>query len=457
MSICVYDSLPDEAVEIRENVFVKEQGFEKEFDEIDEKAIHLVMFGEHSHKPVATCRIYESKKRGEFIFGRLAVVSECRGMNLGSQLIQKAEEIVRKKGGTFISLHAQCRVKKFYEKLGFCAYGIEDEDEGCPHLWMRKRLINSVAVLGAGAVGSYLIWGISALDDVELGVIAEGERAERIRRDGCLINDKVYRPQVWTPKEAKKADLLVVALKYNALLKALPSIKEAVGENTIVMSLMNGVDSEEIIAKEVGEPHVLYSVIKIASHKEKTGFYFNPETTIGIIFGELKTPYDSERVQAVKELFGKTEIHFRSTKYIREEVWSKYRLNVCNNLPQAILGAGVGCYRDSVHMKAISDKLKEELEAIALAKGIDMSKVENTSTQRSAVPPSARYSTLQDLDAGRQTEIEMFSGALMRMGKELGIPTPYNEYTYHMIKALEEKNEGVFDYRGENEEPVMFK
>ena len=138
-------------------------------------------------------------------------------------------------------------------------------------------------------------------------------------------------------------------------------------------------------------------------------------------------------------------------------MWSKYRLNVCNNLPQAILGAGVGCYRDSVHMKAISDKLKEELETIALAKGIDLSKVENTYTQRSAVPPSARYSNLQDLDAGRQTEIEMFSGALVRMGKELGIPTPYNEYTYHMIKALEEKNEGVFDYNKGNEEPVMFK
>ena len=49
--------------------------------------------------------------------------------------------------------------------------------------------------------------------------------------------------------------------------------------------------------------------------------------------------------------------------------------------------------------------------------------------------PSARYSTLQDLDAGRHTEIDMFSSALMRMGKELGIPTPYNEYTYHMIKV----------------------
>ena len=56
-------------------------------------------------------------------------------------------------------------------------------------------MIHSVAVLGAGAVGSYVIWGISSLDDVELGVIAEGERAERIKNEGCLINDKVYHPQ----------------------------------------------------------------------------------------------------------------------------------------------------------------------------------------------------------------------------------------------------------------------
>lgn len=69
-----------------------------------------------------------------------------------------------------------------------------------------------------------------------------------------------------------------------------------------------------------------------------------------------------------------------------------------------------------------------------------------SSRHGSLVPPATRYSTLQDLDAGRHTEIDMFSGALMRMGQELGIPTPYNEYTYHMIKALEEKNDGLFDY-----------
>lgn len=311
--------------------------------------------------------------------------------------------------------------------------------------------IKKVAVLGAGAVGSYVIWGLSGKKTVELGVIAEGARAERLKRDGCSINGAVYRPHVWTPREASSADLLVVSLKYGMLPGALDSIKAAVGENTIVMSLMNGVDSEEIIAEKVGERHILYSLIKVASRRGNDGCHFDPETTIGIVFGETKAPFASERVRAVEELFAGTGIHYRSTEFIREEIWSKFRLNVCNNLPQAILGAGVGCYQDSAHMKVISDGLRSELEAVAAAKGIDMSKADPSAAIGSAVPPSARYSTLQDLDAGRHTEIDMFSGALVRMGKELGIPTPYNEYTYHMIKALEEKNDGLFDYAGKTE------
>lgn len=316
--------------------------------------------------------------------------------------------------------------------------------------------IKKVAVLGAGAVGSYVIWGLSSRNDIELGVIAEGERAERLKQNGCTINGKIYHPEVWNSGETDAVDLLIVALKYVSLSAALESIQKVTSENTIIMSLMNGVDSEEIIAEKVGVEHLLPAVIKVASHKEEDGYHFDPETTIGIIFGELTAPYDSDRIREIEELFKDTGIHFRATEYAREEMWSKFRLNVCNNLPQAILGAGVGCYRDSVHMKAISDGLKGELEAIAQAKGIDLSKTEASSGRGSAVPPSARYSTLQDLDAGRHTEIDMFSGALIRMGKELGIPTPYNEYTYHMIKALEEKNDGRFNYTG-NEEPTWSK
>ena len=284
--------------------------------------------------------------------------------------------------------------------------------------------IQSVAILGAGAVGCYVLWGLAdkaAANSLQLGVVAEGSRAERLRQNGCTINGQVYHPQVWTPQQAHGVDLLIVALKYGALPGALDSIRTVVSEHTVVMSLMNGVDSEELIAAQVGAAHVLPALIKVASHRTEDGVRFDPETTLGIIYGELAAPFDSDRVQAVRALFADTGIHFRVTEHIREEIWSKFRLNVCNNLPQAILGAGVGCYSDSAHIKAAF-------------------------THGSAVPPTARYSTLQDLDAGRHTEIDMFSGALMRMGRELGIPTPYNEYTYHMIKALEEKNDGLFDY-----------
>lgn len=316
--------------------------------------------------------------------------------------------------------------------------------------------IQSVAVLGAGAVGSYVIWGLSEKKDIKLGVIAGGERAARLKK-GCRINDVTYHPEVWTPQEAHGVDLLIVCLKYGALPGALDSIRAIVGENTIVMSLMNGVDSEDIIAEAVGASHMIYSVIKVASHKEDDGYYFVAQTTIGIIFGELQAPYESERVQTIEALFADTGIHYRSTEFAREEMWSKFRLNVCNNLPQAILGAGVGCYADSEHMKAISDGLRNELETIAAAKGIDMSKIEASSKHGSPVRASAKFSTLQDIEAGRHTEIDMFSGALMRMGRELGIPTPYNEYTYHMIKALEEKHDGRFDYSGKNDKMTWSK
>lgn len=133
--------------------------------------------------------------------------------------------------------------------------------------------IKKVAVLGAGAVGSYVIWGLSSRNDIELGVIAEGERAERLKQNGCTINGKIYHPEVWNPGETDAVDLLIVALKYGSLSAALESIQKATTENTVIMSLMNGVDSEEIIAEKVGVEHLLPAVIKVASHKEEDGYH----------------------------------------------------------------------------------------------------------------------------------------------------------------------------------------
>lgn len=310
--------------------------------------------------------------------------------------------------------------------------------------------IESVALLGAGAVGSYVVWGLSGREGIRFSLVASGERRHRLQTQGVGVNGVTYRPPVLTPEEAHGADLLIVCLKYGMLPGALDDIRAITGPETAIMSLMNGVDSEDRIAAAVGQEHLLYSLIKIASHREADGYHFDPESTIGIIFGECQAPFESERVRAVKRLFAGTGVNIRSTDCIREEMWGKFRLNICNNLPQAILGAGVGCYRDSEHMWAIRAGLRAEVEAVAAASGVDMGKVSEVSRGGCSVPPTARFSTLQDLDAGRPTEVDMFSGAVVRMGHELGVPVPYNEYTYHMVKAIEEKNAGRFDYTADD-------
>ena len=133
--------------------------------------------------------------------------------------------------------------------------------------------IKSVAILGAGAVGSYCIYGLSKCD-IQLSVIAKDERNERLKKNGCLINNIMYHPEVLTPEEAHGVDLLIVCLKYNALPDALEDIKQIVDEHTLVMSLMNGVDSEQIIGNQIGMQHMVYSLIKVASHKEDLGYVF---------------------------------------------------------------------------------------------------------------------------------------------------------------------------------------
>ena len=267
--------------------------------------------------------------------------------------------------------------------------------------------IQSVAILGAGAVGSYIIWGLSKKDNIRLGVIAEGDRARRLKESGCAINGAVYRPEVWTPQEAQGVDLLVVALKYGSLPGALESIKTAVGSNTIVMSLMNGVDSEELIAAQVGAEHLLYSFIRVTSHKEADGYHFDPDATLGVIYGERFAPFESER-QGSGELVHYFWVNFRVTEHIQEEMWSKFRTErLQQSACRAILGPRRLLPGQRPYVKAINDGLRRELEAIATARGIDL-RIADAVSHGCAVPATARYSTLQDLDAGRHRDRYVF-------------------------------------------------
>ncbi|MCI8530700.1 MAG: GNAT family N-acetyltransferase [Lachnospiraceae bacterium] len=139
MQVEIYNFLPKEAKRIREEVFMAEQGFQQEFDEIDKSAEHIVIF--ETHIPVATCRVYVSENEDCYVVGRIAVEKTFRGKAYGAGILRAAENEVRKKGGRMVCLSAQERAVGFYEKQGYTAYGDSYLDEGCPHIWMKKELI----------------------------------------------------------------------------------------------------------------------------------------------------------------------------------------------------------------------------------------------------------------------------------------------------------------------------
>ena len=124
MNAKTYTTLPQEAKNIRIKVFMKEQGFENEFDNIDQISSHIVVFDET--KPVGTCRFF--KENNHYTIGRVAVLKES------------AEKEIKRISGDVIVVHAQVRVSSFYEKQGYIQFGQIDDDEGVPHKWMKKRI-----------------------------------------------------------------------------------------------------------------------------------------------------------------------------------------------------------------------------------------------------------------------------------------------------------------------------
>lgn len=300
--------------------------------------------------------------------------------------------------------------------------------------------IEKVALLGAGAVGAYFIWGLAEKMGENFCVVAKGERKERLTKEGLCINGKQYALNVKEPKEVGAVDLLLVSSKQDALEGALEDIQMMVGENTIVISLLNGVRSEEIIGQAIGMEHMLYSVMRIASVREGNQVTFYPENTAGVFIGEKDSTVPTERTKAVEELFQDTGIRCHFVEDILADMWLKYAGNISQNLPQAILSVGFGAYTDSTHVYYMAQQLWMEVAQVAKAKGIPL---QEELALFVGVKPEARFSTLQDLDAKRHSEIEIFAGEMVRMGEECGVPVPYCEYTYHLIKALEEKNDGI--------------
>ncbi len=314
---------------------------------------------------------------------------------------------------------------------------------------VRKRIkmqIITVAMIGAGNLGAYVVRGLTGTLGDDLWVIAEGERKERLEKDGLIINDKPYTLHVRTPEEAGGADLIIVCVKYHALREILPAVKTIAGPHTLVMSLMNGVDSEEILAEAIPKQQIVHAMIRVVADRDGNRITIQPTGKgMGIHYGQVRDIPDEASLRALDDLFAGAAFDAVRDEDILTSMWSKYAFNNCENLPQAVLDAGVGCFEDSAHMAWVRSMIYEETRMVAAAEGVTLPP-EPKHVTSAQFPKHAIYSTLQDLRAGRKTETEMFAGTLLRLAEKHGLQVPYTEMLYHLLCAFEEKNAGLFDY-----------
>lgn len=132
------DQLIEDEKKIRQEVFISEQGFEFEFDDIDNNSTHMMLYNDAD--AVGCCRFFPGENPGEYIIGRIAVRKAYRGKSMGRRIVEMAIQHLKDAGAAKISLSAQVQVKGFYEAVGFRAKGDVYMDEHCPHIHMEKNL-----------------------------------------------------------------------------------------------------------------------------------------------------------------------------------------------------------------------------------------------------------------------------------------------------------------------------
>ncbi|HML20502.1 MAG TPA: 2-dehydropantoate 2-reductase [Aggregatilinea sp.] len=298
---------------------------------------------------------------------------------------------------------------------------------------------STVSILGAGAMGAAYASRFYAMDPTCVSVVAQGERYNRLQRDGLIVNDEHYAIPVLTPEDTTPpSDLVIVALKHRDLAASLEMLRNRVGDNTVIVSVMNGLDSEGIIRSRFGDK-VLYA-ISVGIDAQRQGNVINYSKIGKIVFGEPDNTVLSDRVRRVQELFDRASVPYDTPVDMIRQMWWKFMINVGINQASAVLRAPYGVFHTSQHAQAIMEAAMREVIAIAQASGVNMNDddLNNWYPVMRSLHPQGRTSMLQDIEAGRETEVDIFAGKVVAVGLQVGVPTPVNELLLHAIKVIEQ-------------------
>lgn len=300
--------------------------------------------------------------------------------------------------------------------------------------------IKNIAILGAGAMGAFFATRFFEASPFSTVLIAGGERHERLKRQGLVVNGKIYYLPVAHPDGSPApGDLILVAVKHHHLPQAIADLERFVGEETTILSIMNGLDSEEAIGAVYGMDKVLYGM-SAGIDAVRRGNQVTYTTPGKHYFGRATNRPPDERVRRVQAAFVRAGIPYETPPDMLHTLWWKFMINVSMNPPSAVLRVPYGAFQSSPEARALMETLMREVIALAQAEGVDLTEqeIDNWYPMMETLSPQGKTSMLQDIEAGRKTEIEMFAGKAIALGKKHGIPTPVNETMLRLVHVLEQ-------------------
>jgi 2-dehydropantoate 2-reductase len=306
-----------------------------------------------------------------------------------------------------------------------------------------------IAIIGAGGVGGYF-GGKLAHGGLDVVFIVRGATLRALRTGGLRVDSikgdfVIERPNATDdPATVGKVDAVFVTVKAwqieeaAALIK--PMIKPMIGDDTMVIPLENGIDAPDQLAAILGREHVLGGLCGIVSFIAAPGHIRHIGADPFVMFGEL----DNRRTARVEQLRDdclRAGVQADIPADIHHALWSKFVFIA----PMSGLGAAtrmpIGVWRSMPETRDLATRAIREIVALALARGVDLgadAAVERTLARFDALNADATSSLQRDIIDGKPSELYAQLGAVVRLGREAGVPTPVCEMLLALLLPQEE-------------------
>lgn len=304
-----------------------------------------------------------------------------------------------------------------------------------------------VAVFGAGGVGAYFGARL-AEGGAELAVIARGAHLDAIKGNGLrvdsVLGDMHVTPAIATadPADVGPVDVVLLGVKTWQVADVTQSLRPLLGPETLVVPLQNGVETIDELTVALGARHVAGGLCSGFCFIVGPGHVRHIGGVTFIKFGELDGT-KSPRVLALRDAFAKANVDAEVPDDIQVALWEKFLLVVPFGGLGAVTRAPIGVLL-TPPTRELLERGMREIEAIARARGVALREdvIARTFALLEAANPSGTSSMQRDIAAGKRSELDAWTGAVVRLGARANVPTPLHDVLYAVLLPQERRARG---------------